>query len=284
MARARNIKPGVFRNELLSERPAIERLLFIGLWTLADREGRVEDRPKRIRLDLFPLDDYDVNEGLDSLASMGFVRRYMVGGKSVIQIENFLKHQTPHGTERDSELPAEDGSMTVCERNANGYVTGSKRSVNVKPVENNVSPQGSNSGPTVTAAPDLLIPDLLIPDSLNTTGDKSPKPVKPNRQKAVAMEITHWLTALKESGERAIPEEDPIFRWAADVGLPSEYLSLAWKVFKQRMADKGKKQADWRATFRGYVRGDYLKLWAMNANGEYFLTTAGKQEQLAHGA
>ena len=49
MARARNIKPGFFKNEFLAEMPCEVRLLFIGLWTLADREGRLEDRPKRIK-------------------------------------------------------------------------------------------------------------------------------------------------------------------------------------------------------------------------------------------
>ena len=35
MARARNIKPGFFDNEILGELPALTRLLFIGLWCLA---------------------------------------------------------------------------------------------------------------------------------------------------------------------------------------------------------------------------------------------------------
>ena len=55
MARARNIKPGLFSNEVIAELPAFDRLLFIGLWCLADREGRLEDRPKRIKMELFPL-------------------------------------------------------------------------------------------------------------------------------------------------------------------------------------------------------------------------------------
>ena len=46
MARARNIKPGFFRNADLVEMPIEARLLFIGLWTLADRSGRLEDRPR----------------------------------------------------------------------------------------------------------------------------------------------------------------------------------------------------------------------------------------------
>ena len=59
MARARNIKPGFFRNADLAELPIEARLLFIGLWTIADREGRMEDRPKQIKMELFPADSLD---------------------------------------------------------------------------------------------------------------------------------------------------------------------------------------------------------------------------------
>ncbi len=105
MARARNIKPGFFKNEVLVELPIFVRLLFTGLWTLADREGRIEDRPKRIKLELFPYDDENVDAALNTLAESGFITRYEASGVKVIQITNFLKHQTPHGTEKDSELP-----------------------------------------------------------------------------------------------------------------------------------------------------------------------------------
>ncbi len=46
--RARGIKPAFFKNEELAELGTVAQLLFIGLWCLADREGRLEDRPKRI--------------------------------------------------------------------------------------------------------------------------------------------------------------------------------------------------------------------------------------------
>lgn len=137
MARARNIKPGFFKNELLAELDAFDRLLFIGLWCLADREGRVEDRPKRIKMELFPCDDYDVAEGLCSLAAAEFIRRYQACGIAVIAIVHFSKHQAPHGTERDSALPDENGMYTVHERGKNGYATGKTSSLTVKPQKSN---------------------------------------------------------------------------------------------------------------------------------------------------
>jgi len=106
MARARNIKPGFFKNEQLVELSFATRLLFIGLWTLADREGRLEDRPKRIKMEVFPGDSVDVDKALDELDADGFIQRYEVGGELYIQILSFGKHQNPHHREPPSTIPA----------------------------------------------------------------------------------------------------------------------------------------------------------------------------------
>ena len=125
MARARNIKPSFFLNEDIVEMPLEARLLFIGLWTLADREGRLENRPKKIKMSLFPADEINVSEQLSNISKYGFIELYNVNGTDVIQIVNFVKHQTPHGLEKDSELPDQNGSYTVYFRNGkNKTVTG----------------------------------------------------------------------------------------------------------------------------------------------------------------
>lgn len=105
MPRARNIKPGFFTNDELVELPMATRLLFIGLWTLADREGRLEDRPKKIKMELFPADDVDVDEALSTLVSSAFIQRYRVGDAGYIQVRNFAKHQRPHSNESASTFP-----------------------------------------------------------------------------------------------------------------------------------------------------------------------------------
>lgn len=164
MARARNIKPGLFSNELLVELPAFDRLAFIGLWCLADREGRLEDRVKRIKIELFPCDDYDVEEGLARLSAAGFISRYKVAGFSVIEIINFQKHQSPHGSEKDSTLPDINGYLTVYERKKNVVVAGSQRKILVGEQSFNVKEPLEPVNPPFDNA---LIPDcgILIPDS-----------------------------------------------------------------------------------------------------------------------
>lgn len=105
MARARNIKPGFARNEDLAECSAWARLCFALLPTIADREGRLEDRPKRIKGDLFPFDSIEVEPLLVELDTHGLIARYAVEGAKLIQILAFSKHQNPHHKEPESRLP-----------------------------------------------------------------------------------------------------------------------------------------------------------------------------------
>lgn len=115
MARARNIKPGFFRDAALVELPVETRLLFPGLWTIADREGRLEDKPKQIKMEIYPADSFDVETMLCQLSDAGLILRYEAQGKRYIQIKNFGKHQNPHRDEKASTIPApcEHGASTV---------------------------------------------------------------------------------------------------------------------------------------------------------------------------
>lgn len=104
--RARDIKPGFFRNDELAECSFAARLLYPGLWMLADREGRLEYRPKRIKAEILPYDNVDVVELLSELQKQGLIVKYAAGGSAYLWIPAFKKHQSPHVKEKPSEIPA----------------------------------------------------------------------------------------------------------------------------------------------------------------------------------
>jgi len=106
MARSRNIKPSFFINDELAKISAHGRLLFIGLWTIADREGRLQDKPEKIKIQVLPYDKINVDKLLQDLHDTGFILRYETDNCPCIQILNFHKHQNPHMKEQASELPA----------------------------------------------------------------------------------------------------------------------------------------------------------------------------------
>jgi len=106
VARIRTIKPAFFMNEELAELPPLTRLLYIGLWTQADREGRMEDRPRRIKASVLPYDECDIGAMLDSLQDSGHIIRYEADGGRYIEVVNFTKHQAPNQREQESMIPA----------------------------------------------------------------------------------------------------------------------------------------------------------------------------------
>ena len=147
MARARNIKPGFFKNEVLGVANPLYSLLFEGLWVLADRAGRLEDRPLRIKGEVFPYrDGLNVDAMLNWLESNGFIRRYTAQGKKCILVLEFVKHQNPHKNEAESELPAPSDECT-------------------KPEEIGTTPEIIGSTHADSLSSDSLIPDSLTPSN-----------------------------------------------------------------------------------------------------------------------
>lgn len=107
MARARNIKPGVIRNEDLADLDPIYRLGFVYSWMLCDVNGIIEYRPKRLKLDVFPYDDVDLEAWLTALYSKGFITLFTHSGRRYIKVVTWQIHQSPHKQEREagSNLP-----------------------------------------------------------------------------------------------------------------------------------------------------------------------------------
>jgi len=157
MARTRNLKPAFFKNEDLAECDPVVRLLFAGLWTLADREGRLEYRPKRIRAELFPYDAFDVAGMLDQLAARGFVRLYEVDGQKYLEIPTFLTHQHPHPSEKTScphppevAIAVKNNCKSVTSRENSRLVSeeqGTKPSLYLVPSTSHLAPSESQSRP-----------------------------------------------------------------------------------------------------------------------------------------
>lgn len=103
-------------------------------------------------------------------------------------------------------------------------------------------------------------------------------------KKSAATGLKAWLEVCKAQGQKPIPEDDPVFAYADEVGIPADFLRLAWAEFRHRYAQPdAKRYRDWRAVFRKAVRGNWLKLWFLDAQSNtYGLTTVGHQAQRAH--
>lgn len=176
MARSRNIKPGFFTNDELAECHPLGRLLFAGLWTIADKEGRLDDRPKKIKAMLLPFDEADCDALLQQLNDHKFIIRYRVNGECYIQISNWKKHQNPHCKEAASEIPAplENDKSTGQEQCKEDAEEEKKDSESLQDVENKGAPELHSTSMVQESVENSLNPAdslNLIPDSLNPDPD-----------------------------------------------------------------------------------------------------------------
>ncbi|MEZ2402829.1 hypothetical protein ACBR19_14565 [Raoultella planticola] len=176
MARSRNIKPGFFTNDELAECHPLGRLLFAGLWTIADKEGRLDDRPKKIKAMLLPFDEADCDALLQQLNDHKFISRYQVNGDCYIQISNWKKHQNPHCKEAASEIPepVENDKSTGQEQCKEDAEEEKKDSESSQAVENKGTPELHDACMVQASVENSLNPAdslNLIPDSLNPDPD-----------------------------------------------------------------------------------------------------------------
>jgi hypothetical protein len=104
--RIRSIKPEFFEDEELSALPPFARLLFIGTWLMADKNGVLENRPRLIQAKVFPYDSSgssDVSRLIPQLIQGGFLVPFEADGKPWLWIPTFKRHQRITGTESTNE-------------------------------------------------------------------------------------------------------------------------------------------------------------------------------------
>ena len=225
--RSRNIKPGFFENEDLAELDPYARLLFAGLWCYADREGRFEWRPKRIKALILPYNDVDVESLLMSLHVMTLILKYKIDEKEYGLIKNFKKHLPEPKSEHFVTLPMIDVNKIIHHKNES----------------NNEQNQCHDMSLKCNA--DSLIPDSLIPDS-RARKKKESKP---------------------KNSECLIPSDfkitDEMRNWFNKQEFIHIEIEHATDEFVDYWKGEGKLKSDWGATWRNGMRNK--EKWAKEA-------------------
>lgn len=164
MPRARNIKPGIIQNDELAALDKLARIAFPHMWMLADFNGNIEYKPAKLKVQILPYDDVDIEFVLTELERGGFVKRYDENGSHYLHICKFSKHQNPHKNEilRGTNIP------TIEEVEARKGAEG-------KPEEKQELDQGTDQAEIKTEQGQYengsRPADSLIPDSGSLTPD-----------------------------------------------------------------------------------------------------------------
>lgn len=253
MARARNIKPGFFRNEILAELEPLTRILFAGLWTVADREGRLEDRPRRIKADVLPYDDdADVDAMLAALAEKSFIARYKYGASSYIQIIQFDKHQNPHKGEAQSSIPPMDTAEPSATDSGNVETT--------NPAGTGKSPEHSKSTVQTPESNSTNLADSLNTDSLIPDSGLLERSCAHARDGADAPEhASAATTPRKPKTNRAtqIPDDfeitEALRQFARDRGFTEPEIDHESEKFVNYWRTEQRPKKDWGGTWRQWI-------------------------------
>lgn len=243
MARARNIKPSFFTNEQVSDNCPLGRLLFIGLWTMADYKGDLEWKEKTLKIQILPWDECSVKQLAINLDKSGLVRFYSDGNKIYLNIPNFEKHQNPHKNERDkgSDIPHYSEEM--------------RQAIDLKGLTINrdlsgLKPECSHSdrADSLLLIPDspILNPACGMPESKQVS---PPAPPKKKYAKTGSRLPDDWRPTQDYVDAAMHINPDYTREW---------FSATAHKFRDYWVAKTGKDatKADWLATWRNWVRND----------------------------
>ena len=109
MSRIKTVKPELFKHLALFEAEEKYqlplRIAFVGLFTCCDRRGRFLWQPRRLKVDILPYDDANIDDVLNALIDSGFITAYEVNGIVYGCIPTWGSHQVPNNKEHESKLP-----------------------------------------------------------------------------------------------------------------------------------------------------------------------------------
>jgi len=246
MARIRSIKPEFPQSESMGRVSRDARLLFVMLWPICDDHGRTRAASRMLASLLFPYDDDApglIDGWLDELERESCITRYEANGSTFLVVTNWLKHQKIDKPSKPQFPEPPEGFARIREDSS----------------EERKGKEGKGKE---------------IPPEVPSAG--SVVPVKPKG--AGAIELQTWIDSLP-ADQNAITDADPIYAYADSIGLPDEYITLAWLWFKAAMV--GKRKKDWRAHFRNAVRNGWPKYWWPTDDGGWRLSPAGEQAKRA---
>lgn len=239
MARIRSVKPEFWADEDLAQVSRDARLLYIGLWNLADEHARLRGDPRFIKGQLFPYDD-DLTPAaldllLDELARAGKAVRYRLESSAYVFLPNLAKHQRLEADKVPSKLPApsDPGAAQISLREP-------------APRPNGVAPHPDSPAPAADSSTLLYGSGSMEP----VAGDGGAPLVSAQTAKrgtripvdfAVTPEMVAWATKECPHVDGRLETEKFVNHWRAKTGKDATKL-------------------DWPATWRN---------WMLNARDRY---------------
>lgn len=227
MANRRMLTSDIFSDDIFMELDDVTRLLWIGLITIcADDQGRFQNNDFLIKSQVFPADRKSPSRILKSLQILeesGMIFCYEKDGKSLAQIVNWWKHQTPSWAAA-SLYPAPDGWTDRVKVNSKG---------NKVLMENWTEQGGFMEVPTQvptqvptavgTEVPDQVVFKVKVKDKIKV------KLTEEEEEDARAEKIAGILNSYSDEIGNITPIIKSEITEMLDSGVPHEWFGLAFR-------------------------------------------------------
>lgn len=98
--------------------------------------------------------------------------------------------------------------------------------------------------------------------------------------------MSQWIKSLSGTGEKLISDYKPLWDYCEKVGIPADWIEIAWIQFRDRYTTdekaKRKRYTEWRRVFKRAVEENWLRLWFYSeADNQFRLSTVGIAADLA---
>lgn len=87
------IDPEFWLDEDITSLDDVYQLFYIGTWNFSDDYGVIEDSAKKLKAQVFPYRNIDVQPIIDKLKEIGKFLPFEANGKKWLYVKNFLKYQ-----------------------------------------------------------------------------------------------------------------------------------------------------------------------------------------------
>lgn len=221
--RIRTIKPEIAQHELLFDLEKVTglpiRFAWTMLFTVCDREGRFEWRPRILKTLCLPYDDVDFERILELWTEQELIGRYEVRGKVYGFIPTWTKHQIINNREHASKLPPPPARVAVQDSQLEIALVSetSTRGARV----NEIAPgpfAGTGTGTRTRTGTGTPLPPAAVVTDVKTTKTQTQAPIEAKRP-AVPLIYVH-------DDDNVIPQDLSEVEYArkflGDVGLPEK--------------------------------------------------------------
>lgn len=214
MPRIRTIKPEFWADEKLGPLPPLTRLVFLGLWSMADDKGRLVDSTKQIDAFIFPYTEETSRGSIVELSAIGRIRRgTTAAGQSIIQIVNW-HHQKIEKPNLKAALPEIAHEVTALSP------THPRLVADQSPTDRGTVPTTYDQLPTTT------IKDLtLVPSSNGHAAPKKLAPKKPGARVSPKKTKPDGYSPLFEQAWKICPKRSGDAKFAC------------WSQWQKRVAE-----------------------------------------------